>query len=47
MIKDVKSFFDERKVMEIFLSKLLPSDVVWDVGASFGVYSIFAAVKSE
>ena len=35
--------FSERKVLEIFISKLSSSDIVWDIGANFGIYSIISA----
>jgi len=30
----------ERELMEKFISELFPSDVIWDVGANIGIYSI-------
>ena len=35
--------FVERNVIEKFIDELSTSDIVWDVGANIGIYSIFSA----
>lgn len=35
---------DELPAIEFFLSKLSPTDIVYDVGANLGVYSVFIAL---
>jgi FkbM family methyltransferase len=42
IVDDVKSLLGEKEILSTFLSKLQPDDVVWDVGASYGIYSLFA-----
>lgn len=45
IVDDVKSLLGEEEVLSTFLSKLQPWDVVWDVGASYGIYSLFVGKK--
>jgi len=45
IVDDVKSLLGEEEVLSTFLSKLQPGDVVWDVGASYGIYSLFVGKK--
>ena len=43
----VDTFTGEKKILSHFLGELRPGDIVWDVGAAFGVYTLFAARKLE
>jgi FkbM family methyltransferase len=45
IIDDVKSLWGEEEVLFTFLGKLQPEDVVWDIGASYGMYSLFVGKK--
>jgi FkbM family methyltransferase len=45
IVDDVKSLLGEEEILSTFLSKLQPGDVVWDVGASYGTYSLFVGKK--
>ncbi|MCK5092656.1 MAG: FkbM family methyltransferase [Gammaproteobacteria bacterium] len=35
----------EREQLSVFLNKLVPGDVVWDVGAFIGMFSIFSSER--
>lgn len=43
--EDLEAFFGEREILECFLNEINDDDIVWDIGASYGVYSIFSALK--
>lgn len=43
--KRVKNLSGERDLISRYISLLRPGDIVWDVGANMGVYSLFAAAK--
>lgn len=43
----VTAFTGERTVLEHLLSRIQPDDTVWDVGAAYGLYSVFASKASE
>jgi FkbM family methyltransferase len=43
MAEQVESLTGEETILRSFLEQLIPSDVVWDVGAGFGLYSVFAS----
>lgn len=45
IVEDVGSLLGESKVLSIFLNSLREDDVVWDIGASYGIYSLFASSK--
>lgn len=35
----------EEEILKTFLNNLQPDDVIWDVGASYGIYSLFVGKK--
>lgn len=39
----VTAFTGEQSVLEHLLSHVRPNDVIWDVGAAYGLYSVFIA----
>ncbi len=41
----VVSLTDEKELLQHLLKGLLPDDVVWDIGASFGLYTCFVSAK--
>ena len=43
----VRTLTDEGAVLEPFLGVLKDSDVVWDVGAGFGLYTLFASARLQ
>ncbi len=43
--EDVESLLGESEVLKTFLEKLQPNDTVWDIGASYGIYTIFSSLK--
>lgn len=43
--EDIESLLGESEVLKIFLGKLRPDDIVWDVGASYGIYTLFSSLK--
>lgn len=43
--EDIESMLEESEVLQTFLYKLKPDDIVWDVGASYGIYTIFSSLK--
>jgi FkbM family methyltransferase len=45
MVEHVTGFGGEKDILIDFLRRLTHDDVVWDIGASFGMYSIVAGVK--
>lgn len=46
IIEDLDTIFGEKEFLEAFLTEIRPNDVVWDVGASYGIYSIFSAMMA-
>ena len=36
----------EREFLEEFVSAIKPKDIIWDIGASTGTFSVFAALKT-
>lgn len=42
MAEHVESLTGEESILRSFLEQLVPSDIVWDVGAGFGLYTAFA-----
>ena len=45
IMEHVESWGGEKSLVEEFLENLKPEDVFWDVGASFGLYTVLAAKK--
>jgi len=45
IIEHVESLGGERLLLEPFLEELREEDVFWDIGASFGLYTVLAAGK--
>lgn len=45
--EDLKTIFGERDLLEIFLNEIQKDDIIWDIGASFGIYTIFSALKAK
>ena len=45
IIEHVESLGGEGPIIEGFLGELRPGDVFWDIGASFGLYTVLAAQK--
>jgi FkbM family methyltransferase len=43
--EDVKKLFGEREILSVLLNKLRSDDIVWDVGASYGMYALFIGRK--
>ncbi len=43
--EDIESLLGESEVLKTFLNKLQPNDIVWDIGASYGIYSILSSLK--
>lgn len=43
--EDIESLLGESEVLKTFLEKLQPEDTVWDIGASYGIYTIFSSIK--
>lgn len=41
-LKRVTTFSGEKSVLESFINQIKSSDVVWDIGANIGTYSLFA-----
>ncbi len=44
--EDLETLLGEREFLESFLNEIKEDDIVWDVGASYGIYSIFSAFKT-
>ncbi len=45
ILEDVNSLLGEKEVLSFFLNELRDDDVVWDIGASYGIYSLFTSKK--
>lgn len=43
----IAGYGDERLFLEYFLSRLAPADIVFDIGASVGLFSLHAALRLE
>ena len=43
LLEQILTFGGERTMLELFIHELRTSDIVWDVGAGFGLYALFAA----
>lgn len=43
--RNMRRFTSEKKELEAFLGDIRPDDVVYDIGANTGLYSLFAAKK--
>ncbi len=43
--EQISTFTGEEQILCAFLERISARDIVWDVGASFGMYSIFAAER--
>lgn len=43
--EDIESLLGESEVLKTLLDKLQPADTVWDIGASYGIYTIFFSLK--
>ncbi|MBS1197937.1 MAG: FkbM family methyltransferase [Proteobacteria bacterium] len=43
----IAEYGDERPFLEYFLSRLNPDDIVFDIGASLGLFSLHAAARLE
>jgi FkbM family methyltransferase len=39
--EDVKNLFGEQEFLSTIIDKLKKGDIVWDIGASYGLYSLF------
>jgi FkbM family methyltransferase len=46
-LKRVTTFSSEKPVLEWFIHQIKSSDVVWDIGANIGTYSLFASSFAE
>jgi FkbM family methyltransferase len=46
-LKRVTTFSGEKPVLESFINQIKSSDVVWDIGANIGTYSLFAGPFAE
>jgi FkbM family methyltransferase len=47
IVEHVQSLTGEGPVLESFLGHLHEADVVWDVGAGFGLYALFSSVRTR
>lgn len=42
LLEQISTFGGERTMLELFIHELREADIVWDVGAGFGLYALFA-----
>lgn len=47
LLQNTIEYFQEQTQLQRFIENLVPGDIVWDIGANIGSYSIFSAKKID